>query len=88
MGHTPITSFKRVSRDHSVFINVLQTTLIIYTRSGHSYKTSTPQRSLIATLVRFGFVELEELQAAASVKELDRPVHDEYVSVAFTNMTK
>jgi hypothetical protein len=36
--------------------------------------------------VRVGFAELEELQAVASLKELERPVNDEYVPVPFREM--
>lgn len=37
------------------------------------------ERMLVNSLVRVGFVELEELRVVEKLKELERPVYDEYV---------
>lgn len=42
-------------------------------------KDSRYERMLVNSLVWMGFVELEELRVVEKLKELERPVYDEYV---------
>ena len=57
---------------------------LIFMNSIKPSKSSDTFRMFITTMVRFGFVEIEELRKVEKPRGLEKPVSDEYVPIEYS----